>query len=215
MNISKELMSLLEAFLHAEIAGLSLKGVTYSMTFKDKEGQKLYDRYSAIRDHANKDGFKEDELFRIREITNGYLFDLDFDIAKQIMISVAEEIAQLNKEDPKEKAEVFVNGAIQRRQDDMIRLAKLVEQEISAGKNAIEVALFSRHSVPRITITGLNSNREPVVMMINSYAVRNWDLGTVNKHLLIPKGLRIAKVSLREILPEKNGIRTILNIERI
>lgn len=209
-KISKELWDKLTEYLASELGGKVLSGVTYTIIFRDEK--QVYERFLDIKKEVLKCGFADDEIFRVYEVCNGYIADMDLSIAKRIANEIFEEVAKNNGQQIADKVGDYPES---RRKSDMIRLAKHVQKELDKGNDFIEVALFSRNSVPRIRITGLDVDNKPILIEYKAYAIRHWDIERINSGILIPRGMRIRRIEPYEILPAKNGVRFILYLERI
>lgn len=211
-NASKEMMNLLTTFLVCEIGSKSLDGITYTMVTKEPKDKENLEKYMAIRDEVTKCGFNQDEVFRVYEVSNGYIFDMDLNIAKRITIKLAQAVEKTNGVNVG-NGDLIGNSPEKRRKSDMLGLARYIQQEYNAGNDIANVALFSRNSVPHIIISGKTPNGNVVSEKFNAYAIRHWDIETVNAKLLIPAGIRIARIEPYEILPSKTGVKFGMYIE--
>ena len=212
-KFSSNLINGLTEFLICELGGKALQGITYTMVLKDKAGLKEFERYKLIKEESLKCGYSNDEVFRIYELRNGYILDMDVNIARKISIEL---IKALEKTDKSSIDMDIALGSMQKRKSsDMARLAKQIKNSHEQGEKEIEVALFSRNTVPRIVINGVGPNNEPMPTKYNAYSIRHWDLTELNQNILIPEGLRVSKIEPIEILPSKTGVRFILTIESI
>lgn len=209
---SKEMMNMLTEFLICEIGSKALDGITYALVLKDDKDKDKYKRYLSIRDEVTKCGFGNDEIFRVYEISNGYIFDMDLNIAKRITTKLAQAVQRTSGIDVGD-GELIGDSPEKRRKSDMLGLARFVKQEWDSGRNMAVLALFSRNSVPHIVISGKTPKGEYVTEKFNAYAVRHWDIETINAKMLIPAGIRIAKIEPFEVLPSKTGIKFGIYIE--
>lgn len=214
-KFSTNLLNMLSEFLVCEIGSKALSGITYTMLFKRNEkDMELYERYKEIREEAIRCGYQNGEVFRIYEVQNGYILDMDLSVTKRISLEISKAVANINNGQTPVKDFIGDNPE-DRRKNDMIRLARYVKQEYDKGNEVIEVALFSRNSVPRILITGKTKSGESVTVKYNAYALRHWDLENINSAILIPEGTRIARMEPIEILPSKTGVSFKLYVEEI
>ena len=211
-DASKEMMNMLTEFLVCEIGSKALDGITYTLITKDEKDKDKYKRYLSIREEVTRCGFGNDEIFRVYEISNGYIFDMDLTIAKRITIKLAQAVQRTNGIDVGD-GDLIGDAPEKRRKSDMLGLARYVKQEWDSGKTLTSVALFSKNSVPHIVISGKTPKGEYVTEKFNAYAVRHWDIETVNARMLIPAGIRIAKIEPYEVLPSKTGVRFNIYIE--
>ena len=211
-NASKNMMNMLTEFLVCEIGSKALDGITYSMVTKEPKDKEALARYMEIRDEVTACGFGADEIFRVYEVSNGYIFDMDLNIAKKITIKLAQAVERTNGV-AVGNGDLIGDSPEKRRKSDMLGLAKFIQQEYNAGRDLTEVALFSRNSVPHIIITGKSPKGEIISEKFNAYAIRHWDIETINARLLIPAGIRIARIEPYEILPSKTGVKFGMYIE--
>lgn len=216
MKISKELMDGLTTFLIKAIGSKVLDGITYAMEISP-EDDAMIKEYLALRDRVVSEGFKNNEVFRVYSATNGYIFDMDLAIARYLNDKVFKVVSKSTGM-PCNGDAVIGTGPEGRRHQDMENLAKYCISQFESGKTNFEVALFSRNSVPRITISGKDTAKgnqgKNVVVTYNAYAIRHWDIEEINNRLLIPKGLRITRIKPCEILPSKTGVRFELSVGR-
>lgn len=213
-KMSGELINMLTEFLIHEIGSKSVDGITYAMITKDKKDEATYKKYVEIRKEATKCGYSNDDIFRIYEVANGYIFDMDLNMAKKIAYELTKAVNKTNGGKTPVK-DFIADNPEKRRKADMLGLAKYVKAEFDNGAQVLEVALFSRNSTPRIMITGIGTKNEMIAIKYNAYAIRHWDIETVNEKLLIPAGIRIARIEPCEVLPPKTGVRFKLYLEGI
>lgn len=206
------MMNLLTEFLVCEIGSKALDGITYSMVTKEPKDKEDFKRYMEIRDEVTKCGFGTDEIFRVYEVSNGYIFDMDLNIAKRITMSLAKAVEKTNGVTVG-NGDLIGNSPEKRRKSDMLGLAKFMQSEFSSGNSNVEVALFSRNSVPHIIISGKAPDGRLITVKYNSYAIRHWDIEVINAKLLIPAGIRISRIEPCEILPSKTGVKFIMCLE--
>ncbi len=211
---SRALMDMLSDFLVSEIQSRALSGITYTMLFKDPKEKETYEKYMKIREEALKCGYGQNEVFRAYEVSNGYIFDMDLSVAKFITAELSKSVAK-NNGGQTPVGDLIGDAPEKRRKEDMTLLAKYVKGQFKEGKKVLEVALFSRNSVPRIVINGQDKAGQSVLLKYNAYAIRHWDIEEINTKLLVPAGLRISKIEPCEILPPKTGVRFILHLSKV
>lgn len=212
-GFSKKLLDMLTEFMVCEVGSKAIDGITYTLLLKNNKDKEEIDRYMDIRHEATKCGYGSNELFRVYEIANGYIFDMDIATAKQI---TAEIVKTLNKNNAKiQNTDLINNMPDQRRKKDMIALGRLLKEEYDKGKSQVELALFSKNSTNRIIINGKNSSGDAVEIRYNAYAIRHWDIELINEKLLIPAGFRVSRIQPCEILPSKTGVSFIFTMEEI
>lgn len=212
-QVNDRMINLLTEFLICEIGSKALDGITYAMLTKDDKDKAAFDRYMEIRKEINKCGFGNNEIFRVYEVSNGYIFDMDLNVAKKITINLAKAVEKTNGTNVG-NGDLIGDSPESRRKSDMKSLAKYCQSELKKGNNKIEVALFSRNSVPNIIITGKLPDGSTASIKYNSYAIRHWDIETINSKLLIPANMRIARIEPCEVLPSKTGVKFLLTLEK-
>lgn len=212
-EFSKNLLDLLTEFMVCEVGSKALDGITYTMLLKNNKDKEEIDRYMNIKHEAAKCGYTNNEVFRVYEITNGYIFDMDIATAKQI---TAEIVRTLNKNNAGiQNTDLINNLPEKRRKKDMVALGKFLKEEFDKGKRQVEVALFSKNSTNRIILNGKNSKGEAIAVKYNAYAIRHWDIELINEKLLIPAGFRVSRIQPCEILPSKTGVSFVFTLETI
>lgn len=211
-EFSKELLNMLTEFTVCEIGSRALDGITYTMVLNNEKDMVVYNRYTRIKKEALRCGFASDEIFRVYELQNGYIFDMDILTVKQI---TAEIVRSLTMNDLKHPVDPNMLRDLpeQRRKKDMISLGRYLKSEYDKGNREVEVALFNRNSINKITINGKMKNGDNVVIKYNAYAIRHWDIEVINERLLIPANFRVSRFQACEILPSKTGVSFILTLE--
>ena len=179
---------------------------------KDKKDNDRFKKYMNIKKVVQSCGFDRNEAFRVYEVSNGYIFDMDLNIAKSITIRLAKALENMGDIDVGD-GDLIGDNPEKRRKSDMLALAKLCKSEYDKGNRVITVALFSRNSVPNIVISGKDVKGKYISERYNAYAIRHWDIETVNAKLLIPAGFRIYRVEPYEILPSKTGVKFDIYLE--
>ena len=94
-KFSNELLNRLTEFLICEIGEKALSGITYVLLLKEKD-KETYERYKGIKDEVIKCGYKNGEVFRVYDVPNGYILDLDLSVAKKITEKLSEAVAKTN-----------------------------------------------------------------------------------------------------------------------
>jgi hypothetical protein len=217
--ISKTLKEQLTAFLLSEIGAKATDGITYALiTSTPKHKEDIAD-YLKIRDEANKCGFSANQVFRVYKASNGYIFDMDLDTARDMTMKIARSISNndsnsdVDKQQLSELLGIIKNMPEQRRKRDIVSLSNHLLQQAKAGKWELEVALFSRNKTNKIIINSYYNN-EPVEIKYNAYAIRHWDVEIINEKFLIPNGYRVSHIQPCEILPSATGVSFKFTIER-
>lgn len=213
-QVSEELLNKLTEFVVCELAEKVLDGITYTLVIKTPRDRPLYKKYMEIKKEAIKCGYDNNELFRVYEVPNGYIFDLDISVARTIIDKIYNTIAEAENWKGLPNG-VLGNGPSQRRISDMRALGKYIKQQYDSGARDIEVALFSRNSSNTIVISGKGPKGEKLAVKYHAYAIRHWDIEALNSNILIPLGIRVDRVAPSEILPSKTGVRFVLSMEEI
>lgn len=213
-TISKQLINMLSEFLVCDINSKAIGGITYTFTLKNEKDKPTYEKYAKIKEEALRCGFGPSEAFRVYEVSNGFIFDMDLSIAKYLTAEISRGVAKQNK-GATPVGDLIGDMPEKRRREDMVLLGKHLKSQFKKGKRSVEVALFSKNNVPRIEITGEDKNGKQVAIKYNAYAIRHWDIEDVNAHILIPEGIKVFKIEPCEILPSKTGVRFILHMAEI
>lgn len=209
---SNELINMLTEFFLNEIGSKAIDGITYAMVLKKESDREAYNKYMKIRKEAQKCGFSANEAFRVYEVANGYIFDMDLSVAKKISFELTKAVNKTNG-GATPATDLIGSMPDERRKSDMMGLAKFVKQSYDSGERVIEVALFNKNSTQRIMVTGIGTNNEMLMVKYNAYAIRPWDIEIVNKAMLIPAGIRVSAIEPCEILPSKHGVKFKLYLE--
>lgn len=212
--MTKSLTGKLTKFLVEEIEGRVSDGITYMMVMKDPREKAMHKELMAIKDEALSCGFKADEIFRVYEVTNGYVFDMDINLAKAIAVELTKIEAKRNN-GATPVGDLIGSLPEKRRREDIVGLGKYIKAQYREGKKSVEVALFSRNTVPKIKINVDDSKGNPVIMTYNAFAIRHWDLEEVNTSELIPQGISIKSIEACEILPSRTGVRFVLHFDKV
>lgn len=211
-ELSKALLDMLTEFMICEIGSKALDGITYTMLFKNDKDKDAYNRYMTIKKEATKCGYTNSELFRVYEINNGYIFDMDIKTTKLITAQIAKAVAAANN-GATPVGDIIGDSPEVRRKKDMYNMAKYLKSEYDKGNTEVEVALFSRNSTNRIIVTGKGPHGETLAIRYNAYVLRHWDIEYLNEHLLIPIGFRVSRIQPCEVLPSKTGVSFIFRLE--
>lgn len=208
-----KLLNQLNEFMLCEIGEKALDGITYRLLRKDEKNyDELLKRYMTIKNEALKEGYSQDEVFRVYEVSNGYIFDMDLKTAKQIVYEMSKVVASENGgETP--IGDLIGNAPEQRRKRDMIALAKYIKEQYDKGVREVEVALFSRNSTNQILVTGVTPGGQKAVVRYNAYAIRHWDIEAINSQLLMKAGIKITSIRPCSILPARTGVNFIFKFD--
>lgn len=202
VNQAADLKARLEDFMATYLGAKVQDGITYVLLTDDRsnseQAAELMDLYNELRKAG------KENLFRYYSVSNGKIFDIDLNVARNLTAALAKKVMNIN-------SDLIGKGPAVRRQGDIERLAKSCRKWYSKGIDTVEVALFSRNSVPRINISGKDAAGRAKMLTYEAYAIRHWDLDAVNA-LLREYGIRILAVDTHEILPSETGLRVTLRI---
>ncbi len=213
-TISRDLINMLSEFLVCEIESRALSGITYTLIFKNEKDKPLYEKYMKIKEEALKCGYDNNEAFRVYEVSNGYIFDMDLSLAKYLTVEISKGVAKQNK-GATPVGDLIGDAPEKRRREDIALLAKHLKSQFKKGRRSVEVALFSKNSVPRIVVNAEDRDGKTIALKYNAYAIRHWDIEDLNRSLLAPDGIRVTKIEPCEVLPSKTGVRFIIHMTQI
>ena len=141
-RISEELLNLLSGYMVDEVGSKALNGVTYSFVFKpeylsnmNKKGSYVnskgaetdIENLRKIREEAFNCGFEANELFRIYEVSNGWIYDIDMNIAKKITVEISKIVAK-NNGGKTPTGDLIGDKPERKRKAEMTALAKKVKK---------------------------------------------------------------------------------------
>lgn len=213
-QMSKKLEEMLTEFMLVEIASKAMDGITYALLTSGQNDKEEVAKYKEIKSEVINCGFVNNQIFRYYKVSNGFIFDMDLDMARMLTTKITRSLA---KNDPSLNGveNLIGDSPERRRKKDMVALSKYIVQKVNEGKTQIEVALFSRNSTNRIILTGKSPSGEDIAITYNAYALRHWDIELLNEKLLIPQGVRVSRIQPCEILPSKTGVSFIFTLERL
>jgi hypothetical protein len=214
-TMSKELRDRLSEFFVCEIGSNAMDGITYTLIIKNdknKTAMQNIERYKQIRVEAMKCGYSDNEIFRVHEVSNGYVFDMDLSVAKEILAQLVKSIPVKEGEQPID-TNLTKDMPERRRKKDIYALAKYLKAQYDKGNHRVEVALFNKNANNRINVTGKGPKGENLMITFPAFALRHSDVEAVNEFFLIPHGFRVCSLQSCEILPSKNGVAFIFEME--
>ncbi len=211
-KLSDATLNLVSKFLTTEVEDRAAQGITWQLLLKGKHDDKIAE-YKALRDRITEEGFGPNDIFRMYELSNGYIFDMDLGLATKMTVKLADAFAgKMGIPSGSQFGADMCRDAEKRRQEDLEKLAKRVLNHAKLKEAKFEMALFSKNSIPKITVSGKNAKGDPVVLNYDAYAVRHWDVEEINTRYLVPKGFRIIKIEPCEVIPTLTGVRFIMHI---
>ena len=202
-------------FIINEIGGKAIEGITYAFVRTDARANQSdrdrYQQYKELRNMLDRQGFQKEDIFRMYQVQNGIIFDIDMAIVKKIGTILTNRMLEQDGEQP--NPDIIGDRPEKRRKGDMVQLARYLKKCYDAGEYIVDVALFSRNQVPEIVINGKIPTGEYAIQRFKAYAIRQWDLEDVNKNILLPMGLKIKQLAPGMILPTKTGVLFQLQLE--
>ena len=216
-NLSTVSVNLMTEFLVSEVEAKALDGITYALMLKDGKHDAEINKYDELRRSLDRDGFGANEIFRRYELSNGIIYDLDIKMAVELTIKLSVAVAKANGgKSPVGDLNIAKESEERRREDIKLLAKKALNSAKNSGKVAkMEVALFSRNKVPKIVLTGTNSNGKSVACQYDAFAVRHLDIEEMNREFMVPSGYRVIKIEPCEILPSCTGVRCILYVAKL
>ncbi len=214
-ELSKATLNLVSKFLTTEVESRAAEGITWQLLLKGRHDDRIAE-YKALRETITAEGFGPNDIFRMYELSNGYIFDMDLGLATKMTIKLANAMAsRMNIPSGETFGARMCEDAEKRRQEDLEKMAKRVLTHAKNREATFEMALFSKNSIPKIVINGKNSKGEAVTASYDAYAVRHWDIEEINVKYLVPKGVRIVKIEPCEVIPTMTGVRFIVHIANV
>jgi len=215
-KFSTELINMLTDFLVCQIGSRTLDGVTYDLMLKDKEiDKKVYERYLEIRKEADRCGYNDTEVFRVYRLSNGYIFDMDLMTVKQINSQMVAAIKKNDENCDHESMAEILGMPEQQRKKDMVRLARYLKFKYDSGVRELEIAMYNRCSSGKIIINGILHDGREASVTYEAFAIRHWDIETINKKLIGPAGFLVKSITPCEILPNKEGVSFIIKLDNM
>lgn len=205
----KELMTGLKSFVFNYIGDKILDAVTYALFYDGEES------LSAPCEEAyldSNDYFGELEVMRKVKTCNGIVYDVDMSlicyILKEWLESDEEKGVDMEGYD-----ELIGNTPETERESEIKRFSELcIDTFKKQNRRKLEVALYSMARIPILLITGRNQQNKSISLYYHAFALRQWDIEAANKNYLVPNGIRVNKLEVCDILPERQGVRFIVHL---
>lgn len=214
-KLSKEVVEGLTDVMLNVIGGRAYDGITYSMYNGSAENdKKVVEQVNAIRKAIQDEGFEPNNFIKLIKAPNGVIFDMDLQVSKEINNALAQIVAKKEGNPKIAQIDLTGNGPDLRRKKDSLLLAKYLMSQCDKGNKVLSVALFSKNFVPKIVYAAKDPRGKDVKVTINAFAIRYWDIASVNE-LLLQKGYRIVNVKIGEILPTKTGVRFEIQVTKM
>lgn len=212
-KFSDKLLRMLCDFMVDEVEDNALYGITYTMKLKgNPEDEKEFEKYMNIRYEATQCGFASDQVFMVKALSNGWVFDVDIKTAKQILVELSKTITKDSKERI-ETADIINKSPDERRNRDSHALVSYIVDEVEKGNNSIKFAIYNRNSTSTITVTAMVNGVKNRVKL-SAYALKVEDLKPLFDSELTKHSIHVKKISIGDILPNKNGVLCTIITER-
>lgn len=215
MKLSEKTVELVNRYVINELDMKVIDGISYVLTLNDGKHNEKIAECNELLEALRKDGVPDGAIFRKYNVSNGFVYDLDLKLAVEAIIKMASAVAERNNGQTPTGDMNIRQTSYERYKQDMESFAKEVIKRASNREMSFEVAMFSRNKVPRIVISGNAPDGRPVACQFPAFAIRHSDIEDVNRRFLAPKGLRVVKVEVCEILPSCTGVRFIIHVIKI
>lgn len=210
-EFSKELRDMLTEFIVAEIGSKGVEGVTYALKIKNDKNAETIERYIDIRREADKCGYDSNEVFRVNEVSNGYIFDMDMKAMTQLLVKLANSACTIAGKHSDMVQSVYTEPK-EIRVGEIVRLGKYIETSDKSPSGKCTVALYNRNVSGKIRYTPITDGK-PSMCSIDAFIIRAHDMKTVNEKALTDSKYKIRTVSPLYILPLENGVVTELELD--
>lgn len=212
-EFSKKLRDMLTDFIVSEIGSKGLDGVTYAAKQRTPQNEEDIARFIAIREEADACGYDTQEVFRVFEVANGYVFDMDLKAMSQILVKIAKSAASITGKHM-DMADSVYHDPEAMRKSDAVRLAKFINEKVENGETEVQVALFSRVNTTKISYTGDVESKGSCLVSVPAFRIRANDIKALNVGPLRKYGIVVREVSPQYITPRENGVITRLVFEK-
>lgn len=211
VNLSDDAVGKLAEVVCTDIHTNIVKGVTYILLEEKPNTKVRLDMYMGLRREIDSEGFKPDEVFRVYKVSNGYVFDMEPEIAVSITKAIMQKSGSLDDKNMRAVLNSVVERSNVRREKELKRLAALCYKAYKAGKVSLEVLLFGRNEVGKVIIT-VKDGKDDYVITYPSFMLRPSDMQSVNEEYLIKSGIRIKSIETGEIVGTNRGLRVMVNL---
>lgn len=211
VNLSDDAVGKLAEVICTDIHTNIVKGVTYILLEEKPNTKVRLDMYMGLRREIDSEGFKPDEVFRVYKVSNGYVFDMEQEIAVSITKAIMQKSGSLDDKNTRAVLNSVVERSKARREKEMKRLAALCYKAYKTGKTSLEVLLFGRNEVGKVILT-VKDGKDDYVITYPSFMLRPSDMQSVNEEYLIKSGIRIKSIETGEIVGSNRGLRVVVNL---
>lgn len=202
-----ELYRKLTGFFKQYIGSRGLYGVNYAVFFK--EDMASIKACAELKEEIKSYGYTDDQVFRVCQVSNGFVFDMDRAILDSVINEITETATEARESNQKPSITPTAQGVYT---GEVTKLAKQCRSALDKGYEEVEVAIYSLSDTPQIILPCLDENNEPIFMYYNAYMLTLWDLVVAQQTIFLDLGLQILKAEICEILPHKKGVRVILHL---
>lgn len=211
VNLSDDAVGKLAEVICTDIHTNIVKGVTYILLEEKPNTKVRLDMYMGLRREIDSEGFKPDEVFRVYKVSNGYVFDMEQEIAVSITKAIMQKSGSLDDKNMRAVLNSVVERSKIRREKELKRLAALCYKAYKVGKTSLEVLLFGKNEVGKVIIT-VKDGKDDYVITYPSFMLRPSDMQSVNEEYLIKSGIRIKSIETGEIVGSNRGLRVVVNL---
>lgn len=211
VNLSDDAIGKLAEVICTDIHTNIVKGVTYILLEEKPNTKVRLDMYMGLRREIDSEGFKPDEVFRVYKVSNGYVFDMEQEIAVSITKAIMQKSGSLDDKNMRAVLNSVVERSKVRREKEMKRLAALCYKAYKAGNTSLEVLLFGKNEVGKVILT-VKDGKDDYVITYPSFMLRPSDMQSVNEEYLIKSGIRIKSIETGEIVGSNRGLRVVVNL---
>lgn len=211
VNLSDDAVGKLAEVICTDIHTNIVKGVTYILLEEKPNTKVRLDMYMGLRREIDSEGFKPDEVFRVYKVSNGYVFDMEPEIAVSITKAIMQKSGSLDDKNMRAVLNSVTERSKVRREKELKRLAALCYKAYKAGKESFEVLLFGKNEVGKVIIT-VKDGKDDYVITYPSFMLRPSDMQSVNEEYLIKSGIRIKSIETGEIVGTNRGLRVVVNL---
>lgn len=217
MALSAETKTKLANFLVEDIGPKEvLDGITYVLLSGNERDVAKAKELTKIQAEVDEAGVNHNNVLRSYKVSNGMIFDLNLGVAKQTSEFITQSMCKAGAIDKSKlsSADLIKDGPDKRRYEDIVKLGKYLKTCYDKKQYTVDVALFSRNKVGTTTFNAKKDGKD-VTVKYNAYAIRHWDIQSLNENILYKLGFGVSKLEAGEILPSKNGVRFRLTLSKV
>lgn len=226
-RLTGEIIEQLSSYMITEVTEKAVYGITYSMFLENNaEDKRKIEEYTKLKQEIDACGIDSNSIFQKLKVSNGYVFNLEVEVARKVMAIISERVYKYTKGQTNAGRDLFLEKPTKRRKEDIEALAKLLIKEYNHNNpnrqaKKVEVALYSRNSSRKIMCMAKDSKgnsvkkgNDTVMIELDAFAIRHRDISEVSQKLL-QKGYKLVSSRIGEILPSKTGVRFVVSVDKI